>query len=72
VPREVWKALLVLLAIAGMAVLLRGTTLEHDPIRALSDAAQQVLPEELALLMQQLPVLLPLTGRHLSTHPARQ
>ena len=36
-PREVWKALLVLLAIAGMAVLLRGTTLEHDPIRALSD-----------------------------------
>jgi hypothetical protein len=37
VPREVWKTLLVLLAVAGLAVLLRGTTLEHDPIRALSD-----------------------------------
>ena len=36
-PREVWKTLLVLLAAAGLAVLLRGTTLEHDPIRALSD-----------------------------------
>jgi 3-deoxy-7-phosphoheptulonate synthase len=38
----------------------------HDPARALSDAAQQVMPEELAQLMQQLPLLLPLTGRHLS------
>jgi 3-deoxy-7-phosphoheptulonate synthase len=38
----------------------------HDPTHALSDAAQQVLPEELAQLMHQLPVLLPLTGRHLS------
>jgi 3-deoxy-7-phosphoheptulonate synthase len=38
----------------------------HDPTRALSDAAQQVLPEELAQLLRQLPVLLPLTGRHLS------
>ena len=36
-PREVWKTSLVLLAAAGLAVLLRGTTLEHDPIRALSD-----------------------------------
>ena len=43
----------------------------HDPTRALSDAAQQVLPEELAQLMRQLPVLLPLTGRHLATHPTR-
>jgi 3-deoxy-7-phosphoheptulonate synthase len=43
-----------------------------DPAHALSDAAQQVLPEELAQLMLQLPVLLPLTGRHLSAHaPAR-
>lgn len=35
--REVWKTLLLLLVAAGLAVLLRGTTLEHDPIRALSD-----------------------------------
>ncbi len=35
--REVRKTLLVLLAVAGLAVLLRGTTLEHDPIRAVSD-----------------------------------
>jgi hypothetical protein len=35
--REVWKTLPVLLVAAGLAVLLRGTTLEHDPIRALSD-----------------------------------
>ncbi len=40
----------------------------HDPAHALSDAAQQVMPEELAQLMQQLPVLLPLTGRHLAAH----
>jgi 3-deoxy-7-phosphoheptulonate synthase len=38
----------------------------HDPARALSDAAQQVMPEELAQLVRQLPTLLPLTGRHLS------
>jgi 3-deoxy-7-phosphoheptulonate synthase len=38
----------------------------HDPIRALSDAAQQVLPEELAQLVRQLPTILPLTGRRLS------
>jgi 3-deoxy-7-phosphoheptulonate synthase len=38
----------------------------HDPARALSDAAQQVVPGELAQLMLQLPVLLPLTGRHLA------
>jgi hypothetical protein len=37
VPREVWKTFFVLLVAAGLAVLLRGTTLEHDPIRALSD-----------------------------------
>jgi 3-deoxy-7-phosphoheptulonate synthase len=42
----------------------------HDPARALSDAAQQVMPQELAQLMEQLPVLLPLTGRHLSAHAA--
>jgi len=38
----------------------------HDPSHALSDAAQQVVPEELAQLMHQLPALLPLTGRHIS------
>jgi len=30
------------------------------------------MPEELAQLMQQLPVLLPLTGRHLSAHAVGQ
>ncbi|MEW6336091.1 MAG: 3-deoxy-7-phosphoheptulonate synthase [Acidobacteriota bacterium] len=40
----------------------------HDPARALSDGSQAVMPEELAQLMQQLPVLLPLTGRHLTRH----
>jgi 3-deoxy-7-phosphoheptulonate synthase len=38
----------------------------HEPSQALSDAAQAVLPEELAQLMRQLPTLLPLTGRHLA------
>jgi len=38
----------------------------HEPSRALSDAAQAILPEELAQLLGQLPLLLPLTGRHLA------
>ena len=38
----------------------------HEPSQALSDAAQAVLPEELAQLMRQLPALLPLTGRRLA------
>jgi len=37
VPREVWKTSLVVLVVVGLAVLLRGTTLEHDPIRAVAD-----------------------------------
>ena len=56
------------MARAGAAVGADGLMIEvhHDPARALSDGAQAVLPEELAQLMQQLPVLLPLTGRHLT------
>jgi 3-deoxy-7-phosphoheptulonate synthase len=42
----------------------------HDPARALSDGAQAVLPEELSQLLQQLPILLPITGRHLATRLA--
>jgi 3-deoxy-7-phosphoheptulonate synthase len=38
----------------------------HEPSQALSDAAQALLPEELAQFMRQLPALLPLTGRHLA------
>jgi hypothetical protein len=37
VSRQAWKTVLVLSAVAGLAFLLRGTALEHDPIRALSD-----------------------------------
>jgi 3-deoxy-7-phosphoheptulonate synthase len=56
------------LARAAAAVGCDGLMIEvhHDPTQALSDAAQAVLPEELAQLIQQLPALLPLTGRHLS------
>jgi len=56
------------LARAAAAVGCDGLMIEvhHDPSQALSDAAQAVLPEELAQLIQQLPALLPLTGRHLS------
>jgi len=58
---------------AGAAVGADGLMIEvhTDPARALSDAAQQVTPDELAQLMQQLPVLLPLTGRHLSAQIPR-
>jgi 3-deoxy-D-arabino-heptulosonate 7-phosphate (DAHP) synthase len=38
----------------------------HNPGRALSDGSQAVLPDELAAFVRQLPVLLPLTGRHLA------
>jgi len=56
------------LARAAAAVGCDGLMIEvhHDPSQALSDAAQAVLPEELSQLIQQLPALLPLTGRHLS------
>ena len=56
------------LARAAAAVGCDGLMIEvhHDPSQALSDAAQAVLPEELGQLIQQLPALLPLTGRHLS------
>ena len=38
----------------------------HEPSQALSDASQAIVPDELAQLMQQLPHLLPLTGRHMA------
>ncbi|HNX49165.1 MAG TPA: 3-deoxy-7-phosphoheptulonate synthase [Thermoanaerobaculaceae bacterium] len=37
-----------------------------DPGHALSDGQQAILPEELAELLQQLPVILPLTGKTLA------
>jgi len=60
------------LARAAAAVGADGLMIEvhHNPAEALSDGAQAVVPEELAQLMQQLTVLLPLTGRHL-THQLR-
>ena len=56
------------LARAAAAVGSDGVMIEvhHSPGRALSDGSQAVLPDELAALMRQLPVLLPLTGRHLA------
>jgi 3-deoxy-7-phosphoheptulonate synthase len=39
-----------------------------DPGHALSDGQQAILPEELAELLQQLPVILPLTGKALAPH----
>ncbi len=56
------------MARAGAAVGADGLMIEvhHDPIHALSDGSQAVLPDELAQLMAQLPALLPLTGRTLS------
>ncbi len=56
------------MARAAAAVGADGLMIEvhHDPSQALSDAAQALVPEELAQLMQQLPALLPLTGRHLA------
>ncbi|MDD5564645.1 MAG: 3-deoxy-7-phosphoheptulonate synthase [Thermoanaerobaculaceae bacterium] len=38
----------------------------NEPSQALSDAAQAILPEELAQLLGQLPSLLPLTGRRMA------
>ncbi|MFH1176496.1 MAG: 3-deoxy-7-phosphoheptulonate synthase [Acidobacteriota bacterium] len=56
------------MARAAAAVGADGLMIEvhHDPARALSDAAQAVMPDELAQLLHQLPVLLPLTGRALA------
>jgi 3-deoxy-7-phosphoheptulonate synthase len=55
------------LARAAAAVGADGLMIEvhHEPARALSDGAQAILPEELAQLIEQLPALLPLTGRHM-------
>jgi 3-deoxy-7-phosphoheptulonate synthase len=56
------------LARAAAAVGADGLMIEvhHDPPQALSDASQAILPSELSELLQQLPLLLPLTGRHLA------
>jgi 3-deoxy-7-phosphoheptulonate synthase len=56
------------LARAAAAVGADGVMIEvhHSPGRALSDGSQAVLPDELAELVRQLPILLPLTGRHLA------
>ena len=56
------------LARAAAAVGADGLMIEvhNEPSQALSDAAQAILPGELAQLLGQLPVLLPLTGRHLA------
>ena len=56
------------LARAAAAVGADGLMIEvhNEPSQALSDAAQAILPEELAQLLGQLPLLLPLTGRRLA------
>ena len=56
------------LARAAAAVGADGVMIEvhNEPSQALSDAAQAILPEELAQLLGQLPLLLPLTGRRLA------
>ena len=56
------------LARAAAAVGADGLMVEvhHQPSQALSDASQAIVPSELAQLMQQLPLLLPLTGRHMA------
>ena len=56
------------MARAAAAVGADGLMIEvhHDPATALSDGSQAILPPELAQLMQQLPALLPLTGRHMA------
>lgn len=56
------------LARAAAAVGADGLMIEvhHNPMQALSDRAQAIVPEELAQLMNQLPTILPLTGRHLA------
>ena len=53
---------------AAAAVGADGVMIEvhHNPARALSDGSQAVLPDELAEFVRQLPILLPLTGRHLA------
>jgi len=50
----------------------REVAVDHHPAPARADAAPPGKAEELAQLMQQLPVLLPLTGRHLSAHAVGQ
>ncbi len=56
------------LARAATAVGADGLMIEvhHEPSQALSDAAQAILPSELEQLLGQLPLLLPLTGRHMA------
>jgi 3-deoxy-7-phosphoheptulonate synthase len=56
------------MARAAAAVGADGLMIEvhHEPTQALSDGAQAIVPDELAQLMQQLPMLLPLTGRRLA------
>jgi 3-deoxy-7-phosphoheptulonate synthase len=56
------------LARAAAAVGADGLMIEvhHEPSQALSDASQAILPGELSELIQQLPQLLPLTGRHMA------
>lgn len=56
------------MARAAAAVGADGLMIEahHDPGHALSDGSQAVLPNELAQLVKQLEVLLPLTGRHMA------
>lgn len=56
------------LARAAAAVGADGLMIEvhHNPLQALSDRAQAIVPDELAQLMNQLPTILPLTGRHLA------
>jgi 3-deoxy-7-phosphoheptulonate synthase len=56
------------LARAAAAVGADGLMIEvhHEPSQALSDASQAILPAELSELIQQLPQLLPLTGRRMA------
>jgi len=56
------------MARAAAAVGADGLMIEvhHEPSQALSDAAQALVPDELAQLMHQLPALLSLTGRHMA------
>lgn len=56
------------LARAAAAVGADGLMIEvhHNPAQALSDRAQAIVPEELSQLMHQLPLILPLTGRHMA------
>jgi 3-deoxy-7-phosphoheptulonate synthase len=56
------------LARAAAAVGADGLMIEvhHNPAQALSDRAQAIVPEELNQLMNQLPLILPLTGRQLA------